>query len=135
MLIQTLLGDLSILTSLRTGWLHSLRAGLWSGAFEPRHDSTIGELGPASFSGYSGLRDMITWNTPVITGSRAVMQHGELLWHHDGGPDVDMVAGYYVVDTDGTLVWAEVRSAGPVLMQSATDVYRLVPAYTIRSEF
>jgi hypothetical protein len=135
MLVEMDLGLISQLTDSRLHWLHSLRAGLFQGSFEPWRGAVISDLTPCDFSGYSGLRDMVTWGMPAMVGPRAITQHGFFLWRHDGGLVANVVQGYYVVDGGGVLVWAELRAEGGQLLQSLGDVYRAVPRYSLRSEF
>jgi hypothetical protein len=135
MVILTDNGALSMLADAAAHWLHSLRTGLFTGDFRPWHGAVLAQLEPCSFSGYSGLRDMITWGSPTLDGPRAVITHGYFDWTHDGGPDAQKVQGYYVISQSEELVWAELRADGPLLMQSLGDVCRVIPRFSQRSEF
>lgn len=135
MLIETYDGLLSQMLSLRSGWLRTLRVGLYTGEFVPNRNATIEDLEPCTWSGYVGLRDMLSWATPAMAGQRAIIQHGYYLYHHDGGPVAQRIQGYYVVDHDGVLAWAEAAGEPVPIMQSLGNTYRLVPRYSLRSEF
>lgn len=135
MLILSDNGAMALCSNNVANWLITLRAGLFRTGFVPWHGMVLAQLEPSTFSGYVGLRDMLTWGAPVLIGRRATVAHGEILWHHNGGPVAQMVAGYYVVDASDTLIWADLRADGPLLMASALDTYKLTPRFTQRSEF
>jgi hypothetical protein len=134
-LIVTLNGSLAQLADQVAGWLRTLRAGLFQGTFIPWLGAVLAEVEVCDFPGYSGLRDMITWDTPSIIGNRASATHGLFIWHYGPGVGAQMVQGYYVVDPSDTLVWAELFAAGPVLVQQLGDSVRVTPRFTQRSEF
>lgn len=133
-LVITFQGLLQILDVISVHWLSTLRIGLYSNPIDPDIALVIGQLEPTTFSGYSGLRSFATWTAPAIDGVRAVTTNGLLIWTHDGGPVADWVAGYYVVDPDGALVFLAAGDDPPVLMAGAGQVYQVNPQFSQRTE-
>lgn len=111
------------------------RVGLFQNDIDPKEWFTISAIVPCNFSGYDGLHDMLTWNTAVMVGNQAVAKQPERFWVHDGGAVQGYVYGYYVVDDEGELLWAERDPNGPVPMFYAGNLYRCVPTWSQQSKF
>ncbi len=132
-LVET--GMLSCLTALVAAWLPSLRMGLYDGDLDISRTTTILNITPANFSGYSGLHALPGWSVPALDGDLAVSYATPRLWTCAGGGQSNWVGGYYVVDPAGALVWAEQFADGPVLMATSLDVVQITPAYAVGSRY
>lgn len=121
--------------TLRASWVGTLKIGLFQNDWFPARSSTIAEVTPCTFSGYDGLRDVVSWSMPSVVGDRVAIQAASVTWTHDGGPLSNWVIGYYVVDLSGTLLWAERRAGGSVPMYGAGQTAGVIPAFSLRSQF
>lgn len=128
-------GCLDALPKLKDAWLKTLKIGLFQNDQEPFPEITIDQIEPCDFSGYIGLRSLLTWGAVSLVGRRATIEHAEYTWTHDGGSVPNHVFGFYVVNASGRLCWLERKPDDPAVMDSAGQVYRVVPRFTFRSEF
>jgi hypothetical protein len=129
------LGMLRSVSQLGNGWPRVRRVGLFSNDVTIDRHTTFASLTPAAFSGYDGERDIGTWSVPVIEGDRAIVRAAPIIWTYDGGVPSGYVWGYYVVDDDGELLWADKRPELPVAMVAAGQNYTVIPVMTAGTRF
>jgi hypothetical protein len=125
---------LQILQILRSTWGISLQIGLFKNPWVPRHSSTIGEVDPCDFSGYSGLVPIMSFFSPYLVGDIATMVGTLVNWTHNGGAIANWINGYYVVDSSGNLMWGE-QNQGAVLLAGNGQTYGTVPQFSLSSRF
>jgi hypothetical protein len=124
-----------ILTRLKATDLSACKIGLFQNDFTPVETSIIGDIQPATFSGYVGLRTMNAWGAVSFVSPRAILNHPPISWVHNGGPVSNWIFGYYVVDSTGVFMWAQRRQGDGVPMNGAGQFYEVAPQFTVRSEF
>lgn len=115
------------LVRLAAAWPRPRKIGLFQNDPVIDRHTTIASLDPCVFSGYDGERDVGAWTLPSIEGDRAVSRSTPVIWTYDGGPATGYVFGYYVVDEDGELLWAERRTGLPVAMVVTGQDYTVIP--------
>lgn len=128
-------GALDHLNSLTAGWSGKRRIGLFTGDWTPERLSTIEDVEPAKFSGYTGLTPVVGWMPATIVGERAVTRAAALRWEHNGGPLSGWVSGYYIVNPDGALMWAERLPDGPVALIYEGDKLTVIPRFSVGSRY
>lgn len=128
-------GMLAELDRMTAAWAGVRFMGLFSNDLEPDRTTTIGQITPAAFSGYVGLRPLMGWSPATLLGERAVSSGALMTWAHNGGPHSGWVFGYYVVDPSGTLVWAERRPGPAVALFRAGQTYSVIPQFSLGSRF
>lgn len=127
-LIKTLTAQISLFNS------GPYKCGLFQGAFSPSYTNVIGDITPATFGGYAGLKNLTSWGAITFVSPRAVCNHGSLVWTADGS-SANSIGGYYVVDSAGALAWVEPRVDGVITVGALGQTYTVIPQYTRRSEF
>lgn len=110
------------------------RIGLFRNDWTPTSESVVGDVVPVTFGGYDGLRDLADWDSPEWVDPYVTLTHPAITWTCDGSSG-DNVYGYYVVDGEGNLAWAERRPGGPVGIGSTDQTYHVDPVYRRKSEF
>jgi len=111
------------------------QAGLFQAEITLSPTLELADITPCDFSGYDGLRDLDQWpSSPDWIDPRAILEHPEIEWEHDGGAVSNPVFGFYVVDGDGLLAWVDTRSDGAVTVGVIGQTYTITPKYTRRSE-
>jgi len=126
-----LLQSLSQLLSLQFGrW----KTGLFQNDREPRQTDSLSNYVPCDWSGYQGLQRIYFLNPPFMAGKRARAEGQELVWSHDGGPIANFVYGFYVVDNNGDLAYAERFCKGPFEVKNKGRKFKLTPVFTARNE-
>jgi len=128
-------GLISDLTTLVTQYAGGFQVGLYQNNWTPVQGSVIGDVTPATFSGYAGLISLVGWDVPTIVGARAVSAADLVSWVHNGGATSNQIYGVYVVNGSGVLMWAERDPAAPRTMVALNDTYAYVAQHTQRSEF
>lgn len=103
------------------------RAGLFQNNYKPKISSELVNLTPCNFSGYMGEQITGGWSIPVSAGLYAITQAIDVLWEHDGGSIGNFVYGYYIVDDDGDLVWAERFCPDPLVAHRLGETVRIRP--------
>jgi hypothetical protein len=110
------------------------KAGLFRNDVKPTQETSLSEFEECNFSGYQGLVLLTGWSAATLNGVRADAQAGPVRWVHDGGPMANWVWGYYVVNADGLLVWAQRFCPVPLLLDSEGQTVRVLPSFTLRNE-
>lgn len=128
-------GMLEELDAMRTRWNGIRFAGLFQNDLVVERTTTIGQIEPATFSGYVGLRPLMGWTPATMLGNRAVSTAAPVSWTHNGGGQSNWIFGYYVVNASGVLVWAERRPGPAQALVSAGQTYELVPQFSQGSRF
>ena len=128
-------GLIQALDTLTAKVAEGYKIGLFQNDFVPFLGMTLLNISPASFSGYGGLQLAYGWSAAVIDGVRAVSRAHPMTWVHDGGPVSCWVFGYYIVDEDGNLAWAERFCPAPHAVNSVGITVRVTPELTARNEF
>lgn len=128
-------GLLNVLARLRPTLFTELRYGLFQNDFEPVQNSTIANIVPATFSGYSGLVLSSGWTVGMISGNRAIASANVISWSHNGGLLGNWIYGFYAVDTVGDLVLAKRLEQAPSLVEVLGVTVSVTPTFSVRSEF
>jgi len=128
-------GALRACAQLANQWGGVRYVGLYSNELTMDRHLTIDNIEECAFSGYSGRQELGTFGAPEMQGDRAVAYSTELLWAHDGGPQSDWVVGYFVVDSDGALLWIEDNADGPVALVSGGQTYKVTPALSAGTRY
>lgn len=126
---------LDSLNALASNWFGNRFFGLFENELTITPFTTIAEIQPCTFPGYSGLQSVLGWNAPVLSGEFAVITALPLAWVRGAGGGPGSVVGYYVVDSSGVLRWAEVNPAGVTLLVTAGQVYPLTPSLSLSSRW
>lgn len=113
----------------------SLLIGLYQTTLTIDHLTPLGVIEPCIFSGYDGLREITGWTPAVMAGDRAISAADPVTWTYDGGVPTGWIAGYYILDYDGELLWLENRKDGPKAMRHAAKDYTVVPTLTHGTRF
>lgn len=111
------------------------RVGLYQNDWTMRHDSVIGQVVPATFSGYAGLQALTGWTAPALLNDQAVSNADPATWTRGAGSVNNWIFGYYVVDAAGVLRWAERDPNGPVAIVVAGNTYRVTPQFSLGSRY
>jgi hypothetical protein len=86
-----------------------------------------------SFSGYARI-DLDNWGSISLTADyHALIQEQIRVFTFTSGGG-QYVYGYFVLDADGDLAWAEENPAGPTYLDTPGNVYVVLPRYTTDSE-
>lgn len=106
-----------------------LRVGLFreTRVFAP--GDTIADYLPieCSFPGYV-RQDITSWASATLAHENLAVTLGSLCtWTRAAGPGAEDVYGYFIVDSDGELLWAELVPTGPVTMTTAGQEFQLAP--------
>ncbi len=100
---------------------------LFSNNYVPAIGDTVANYTEASYSGYAaqsiGLIPGLTWDS---VNSRYLAIWSALSFVGTGGSPQN-VYGYYVTAADGTLLWAETITGGPVSMGPTTTTLVVQP--------
>ena len=128
-------GLLDGLAAQKVAWLKTLRAGLYQNEVVPFDLMTIAHIEPCDFSGYIGLRQLLTWGAVSMDGDRARCDHAELIWTHNGGPVSNHVMGFYWINAAGTLVGINPNELEENILDVAGKSYRIVPGFTFKTDF
>jgi len=129
------LGERKLVNLLRLNW-GTLQAGLFIADHVPANGDTLATYVAieASFPGYARV-DVLNWTVAADDGAGRARTAADLITFTrtvSGVPQ--FVWGYFIVDPDGVQLWAERHPAPPVRMEMAGDVFRISPAFTLRSE-
>lgn len=129
------LGELFLLLVLRSNW-PTLSMGLFVSDYTPADGDNLATYTAieATFPGYARV-DLTGWTFPAADGAGRARTAAALVTFTrtvTGSPQ--FVWGYFVTEPGGTLLWAERHPAPPVRMELAADVFRVNPAFTLRSE-
>lgn len=117
------------------GWVaDGYQIGLFGNDWVPGDEDTIEAVEPCTFGGYEGLRALIDWESPEWDEGRAKVSHPPVVWECDGSAS-GTIYGYYVVDGEGALAWAERRSDGEASVGLDGQTYSVTPRYSRKSEF
>lgn len=134
-LVLTAAAKIRLLDRLLSGGSLALSAGLYQNPAVLDQATTLSQLGPATFSGYTGLQGTGPWSAAVLLGERAIAHSAPLSWSHDGGICANWIYGYYAVDESGDLLWAAPRAEGAVQVSVAGRTVTVTPRFSLRSEF
>lgn len=99
------------------------------------HSTVIGDLTPATFSGYA----QVLMSGPVTSGTldgsgRSVTQWDLITWTKSGVTG-NTIYGYYVTDNAGALLWVEKFATGTWDMNTDGNVLQMYPLLTDKSQF
>lgn len=128
-------GILFNVNSLTSSWGNTLKIGLFQNDLVPSRYTTLGEIVPANFGGYSGLHDVVGWVSASLFGDVAAASSSPRLWVCDGSGVTNWIFGYYVLNASGDFLWAERDAAGGQAMVDAGDYFSVTPSYSLTSQF
>jgi len=111
------------------------RYGLLQNDYHPTPLKTMADIQPADFSGYVGLQEVTTWNSPTITGEVAQIILLPISWYRGAGAVSNWIFGYYVVDSAGELLWSERVGDWPGAMLRTGDRYSVIPSFSQTTRF
>lgn len=117
---EGLMNLLSLVTG--AGWDFEVR--LYKNDLTPDPATVMGDLTPATYSGYAPIPLSDLPDPELTPGGKARVQMGEVSFLHDGGPVANSCYGYYVVATQGDdelFLWAERFEEAPFMMASLDD--------------
>jgi len=123
-----------LVRSLRTHFLPTLRLGLFQNDLTPDFGTVIGDVTPATFSGYAGLTVCTNWTLPSAIGLRLVSTADQIAFVHSGGAVGNWIYGYYLDDGAGVLIAAERFDPAPQLVENAGVAVLVTPRFSERSE-
>lgn len=109
--------------------------GLMRGTTAPTKSWTILNVQPANFSGYGGTQRIVNWKPATLDGELAVAKAQLLVWQHDGGVGSHAVTGYYVIDSNGKLHWAELFPEPWQVMAQDGDRFAVTPTFAQGSRY
>jgi len=112
------------------------QVGLYvNGTLDPNANTVIGDIVPADFGGYDGLKDLDSWETEATWDDpRAVITHPTITWTADGTSPSNTVAGFYVVDQSGNLAWVVPNPDGNTTVGLTGQTYTVDPFFARKSE-
>jgi hypothetical protein len=88
----------------------------------------------ATFPGYARV-DLANWLAAADDGAGRARTLADLITFTRGaGGAPQNIYGYFVFDATPTLLWAERHPSAPVIMAILGDMFRVNPAFTLRSE-
>lgn len=120
---------------LANSWPGTRRIGLYEVAVAVDRHTTFANLTPCAWSGYAGELPLPALDGMAFDGPLFVLRFQAASWVCDGGSPGGYVAGYYVVDADGALLWVEPRAAGPQTVTLAGQTYVVVPRVSVATRF
>lgn len=130
-------GKTRLLDKLLTAYGTSMKAGLYVYNHDPVEGDLISDyngIHEASFPSY--VRQNITgWTPSVLSSGRALSAADLMTWTVLITSGTDIVYGYFVVDSTGNLLWAELNPLGPIPMNDGGQSLSLMPRFTQNSEF
>jgi len=127
-IVVTVDGRRAVAGLLRT-WLAGLKYSLFVNDYVPTATSPLSDFSQATFSGFV-RRTPKNWRGPGLDPSNnAVMKADPLNWTVGAGGGIDLVYGYFVVDTHGYCVYAERNVAGPVPMNVVGATFTVFPLF------
>lgn len=127
-------GEATILDHLLGAYGDDLEVRLYQNDYTPVDGSVLGSFTQADFEGYAG-QNAESWTGAVMASGRARSTADQITWTKGTGGTGNSIYGYYVVDADENLLWAERDPSAPVNMTSDGNIYRLTPAFTLKTEF
>jgi hypothetical protein len=106
---------------------------LYKNDYTPKQDGTdtVNDYLEADFGGYSE-KTLNNLGTPVMKDGAAICLSPLLVWRRTSGSNT--IYGYYVVDGNGNLLWAERRPSGPRTIDAATPEYALQARLRLRRD-
>lgn len=108
---------------------------LFKNNYTPVAGTTLANLTEADFSGYASVV-LAGWTAAAIgAGGRAYSQADLVTFAHNGGVTANSIYGYWVVDSGGTLLWAERFATAPITMSGLGDSIVVIPQTADKSEF
>jgi hypothetical protein len=115
-----------------SGWF--LR--LYRNDYSPTFASAYGDFLEATFSGYSGARDLTgLWAFTGLDSGRAMFACPLQTWTQDGGATSNLIYGYYLADESNNLMWAERAPGAPFNLAPLQPSLVIIPKFTVASEF
>lgn len=107
---------------------------LFKNDFTPGPATVIGDFTQADFSGYGAAATANPVTAAALDASnRAVVTWDPVTWTKNGATG-NTIYGYYVVDSTGSLLWAE-RFDGSIPMTVDGAFIQITPRFTFKSEF
>ncbi|MHB8735439.1 MAG: hypothetical protein ACYC6M_09080 [Terriglobales bacterium] len=96
--------------------------------------TTLADLVEANWPAYKPAT-VTTWSPALTVAGRAVSAADPVLFTRGVGGVASQVYGYWVTDTvGGPLLWAELRSQGPLPMTAPDDQLVILPQLTLRAD-
>lgn len=127
-------GELLLLKQLRDRLNVISFIRLYKNAYTPIDTSGVSDFEECDFTGYA-QQQMTAWSDAVLTAAgRAQIEETARIFSLTGIGSQD-VYGYYVVDNDGALLWAERDDDGPRTVDTTHPDIAVVPRFTFASEF
>lgn len=122
------------LLPLLTAELAGAEVCLFENNYTPVAGSLVGNFTEATFPGYA-REPLANWTAVVIAADHARQDADdcEFTLSATGGPY--SVYGYYVLSAGGDLLWAERDPNAPGVLSTVGDVYRVIPQFSMASEF
>jgi len=126
-------GEIQLLNLLRLAWSPTIR--LFTNPVTIGPSSVAADFLEATFPGYAAvLSSGWTFPSSEATG-RAATSANQVLFTRASNGSPAQIYGYFVTDGMGNLLWAETDPNGPVPFNGAGNEYRVVPRFTLKSEF
>lgn len=126
-------GEIRLITHMIVDSARTLTVRLYQNDYTPVDNSAASNFTESTFGGYTS-RTLVpgSWNTATTnaSGKAEIRYSSDLTW---AATSTQTVHGYYVLDSTGTVLWAE-RFAQPRALIDG-DSLSLSPAFTLKSEF
>lgn len=115
----------TLLNQQRTWW-NGLTLRLYQNNRTPAETDVASDYTEATFPGYAA-QALNDFGTPFLNGAnKAQMQSGLHTFTSTGSSPSNTIYGYYVTDSGGNLVGAELRAAGPVTINASGQQYNVI---------
>jgi hypothetical protein len=126
-LLQRALGDISPTT-------HNLTLKLFVNDYTPVDGSNNAAFTEMSTQGYSAKTlTAASWSVAQNGSNEAEATYAQQSWTFDGTGGATTVYGYYTVDEDNTVLFAE-RFASSYVAENNGDILRITPTVTLSKE-
>lgn len=107
---------------------------LYQNDWEPSPEDDAGDYVQATFTGYAALNLEDFGASFLNLDLKAEINGPAHIFSQTGVAVTNMIYGYYIVNNQNALVWAERNEAGPVAMNAAGMQYSVVPVVTLDNE-
>lgn len=100
----------------------------------PANGDDVSDYTEADFSGYAEQDITSGWANPITLNDKATLIGSTAVFTHNGGPTGNSIYGYYIVDGNGDLLFAERNPAAPTTIDQLGETYAVAPLFTFSSE-
>lgn len=119
----------TFLETFRSSLLNTLTMHLYKNNFTPVHGMILSDFVEADFTGYAA-QAITTFGSSTLTGGFYAQTQAALATFTQSGTSVTCdVYGYYMTDSGGTLVYAELNPNGVVSMSATGLTYVVLPNF------